>query len=209
MTQAPNWREVEMTLFERGKGAIERFAAEHPDLVCSFFAIAADPLSGEFAFCFDTPQNAFHQAMRQELYVLGDRQLSSKHSESWRYAGSLSVSLLEHPSSTERFHFFSYALVSFDWLEFTDSEAYPERQEGQEDYLEGKTRFVIWRVLEHLITDKTFLHLSMTSPFRIGYQFSEESLIVLRFLNWPDGEGNSIYSVLDSPLARKKRSKEH
>ncbi len=37
----------------------------------------------------------------------------------------------------------------------------------------------------------------------------EEPLIVLRFLNWPDGEGHTIYSVLDSPLAQKKRSRKH
>ena len=96
----PNWREVEVTLFEQGKAAIEQFAVEHPTLICSFFAIIADPLSGEFAFCFDTPQNAYHQAMKQELYILGDRQSSSKRSESWRYAGSLSAYLLEY-SSTE------------------------------------------------------------------------------------------------------------
>lgn len=209
MVQAPNWREVEATLFEQGKAAVEQFAAEHPDLICSFFAIVVDPLAGEFAFCFDTLQNAYQQAMKQELYILGDRQSSSKRSESWRYAGSLSASLLEYPSTTEHFHFFSYALVRFDWLEFADSEAYPERQEGQEDYLEGNTRLAIWRSLERLITNKTFLQLSIASPFRIGYQFSEESLIVLRFLNWPDGKGNFIYSVLDSQLAREKRNGEH
>lgn len=209
MTQAPDWREVETTLFEQGKATIERFAAEHPGLLCSFFAIVADPLSGEFAFCFDTPHNASYQAMKQELFLLGDRQSHSKRSEPWRDAGSLSASLLEYSSRTEHFHFFSYALVRFDWLAFTDSEAYPEHQEGQEDYLEGNTRLVLWRALERLIANKTFLRISMTSPFRIGYQFSEEVLIVLRFLNWPDGKENSFYSVLDSPLAREKRNEKH
>jgi hypothetical protein len=207
MTQAPHWREVETRLVEQGKMAIERFATEHPDLTCSFFAIAADPLSGAFFFCFDTPHNAIHQATKQELFALGQRQSQAqwKRSESWRYAGALSASLIEYSPSANLFHYSSYAQFSFDWLAFTDSEAYPERQEGQEDYLEGHTRIAIWRAIERLIADKAFLRLHMTAPFRIGYQFTEEALIVLRVLNWPATEGQTIYSVLDSPLARKKR----
>ena len=211
MTQAPHWREVETTLVEQGKIAIERFATEHPDLTCSFFDIAADPLSGEFFFCFDTPHNAIYQAMKQELFTLGQRQSQSywKRSESWRYAGAFSASLLEYAPSANLFHYFSYAQLSFDWLAFTDSEAYPEREEGQEDYLEGHMCIAIWRAIERLIADKAFLRLHMTAPFRIGYQFTEEELIVLRLLNWPVTEGQTVYSVLDSPLARKKRKREH
>jgi hypothetical protein len=207
MVQIPDWHEVEITLVDHGKKVIEQFATEHSDLTCSFFAVAADPLAGDFAFCFDTPQNALHEAMKQELHTLGERQAKSRDAEAWRYAGALSASLLEYPMSTELFRYFSYALVSFHWLEFADSDVYPERLKGQEDYLQGHTRLVIWRALERLIAERTFLHLSLTSPFRVGYQLSEEPLIVLRFLNWPDGEGHTIYSVLDSPLAQKKRGR--
>lgn len=159
-----NWHTIEQAFYDKAKEVIDEFAEEHPGMLCSFFAITADPLSGEFAFSFDTPQNAVHEAMKEELRALGDRQLNAaKRSEAWRYAGSLSASLLEYPVSTELFHYFSYATLNCDWLDFADSQAYPERQEGQEDYLEGHTRLVIWHVIERLVAERIFLHLSVIS----------------------------------------------
>jgi len=69
---------------------------------------------------------------------------------------------------------------------FFDSEQYPHCKPGQDDYLAGNTRVIIWKVLERFIADNVFLHIKTTPLFRLGYQLFEEDLVVLRILNWPN-----------------------
>lgn len=186
--QAPNWQEVETILFEKGKEAIERFANEHPDLLCSFFAYSADPLSGEFAICIDTQEHALQQAEKEELRVCQRRERRLHSPSAWRGAQTT----LEFPHLTEYslvvdyFHFAFYSYTTFaDWTTFFDSESYPEQLPGEDDYLAGNTRIVLWKVLERLIQEQVLSQLNMAPLFRLGYQLYEKGLVVLRILNWP------------------------
>jgi len=206
----PDWRLVEQTLFEKGKSTIEMFAQEHPDRTCSFFACSANPSSGDFTFCFDTPENASYEAMKQELFAIGQRQAARKRTDradAWKYARTYTMSSrLDYAPSSALFQYASYTECTLDWRAFSDRGMYPMQKEGQDNYLEGHTRLAICGAIDRLIVDQVFKRLSMTSPFRLGYQFHDEHLIVLRFLNWPAPEGRTIYSVLNSPLARRRRS---
>lgn len=203
----PDWQAIEQKIFETGKDAIEQFAKEHSEVMCSFFACQADPLSGNFAFSFDTPENAAHEAIKRELMVHWHRKSiwkQPKRAEVWRYARtSVSSPLFEYVPDTSLFQYPLYAKLAFDWLEFRDGGAYPEWKEGQDHYLEGQTILVIWGVIERLIAEKVFVHLRMTSPFRVGYQFPEDTLVILHFLNWPAPGGQTFYSAFDHPLAHQ------
>lgn len=52
MVNAPNWEEIEETLFVKAQTAILQFATEYPDEVCSFFVFAWIPVEGDFSICF-------------------------------------------------------------------------------------------------------------------------------------------------------------
>ncbi len=201
----PDWQIVEQRLFEKAKEAVEQFAREHPETMCSFFACAADPLSGEFAFCLDTPENATHEAIKHELVVQQHRQAVWKqagHASAWRYARSyLNQSVIDYASHASLFHYAFFTTLSFNWIAFTDSKNYPAQEEGQDHYLEGQTMLVLWKAIERLVAENVFLHLHMTSPFRVGYQFPEESLVVLHLLNWSTARGSRLYSAFTSPPA--------
>ncbi len=188
MVQAPNWQEVETTLFEEGKEAIERFATEHPDLLCSFFAYYADPLSGEFAICIDTQEHALQQARKEELSVCQGRERWLHSPSAWRYAQTTIElpRLTEYSPLVDYFHFAFYSTTTFaDWTTFFDSKSYPKQLPGEDDYLAGNTRIVLWKVLERLIQEQAFSRLNMAPLFRLGYYFHEKELVVLRILNWP------------------------
>ncbi len=126
--QAPNWQEVETILFEKGKEAIERFATEHPDLLCSFFAYSADPLSGEFAISIDTQEHALRQAEKEELRVCQRRERRLHSPSAWRRA-QLTIELprlTEYSPLVDYFHFAFYSTTTFaDWTTFLIVRATP------------------------------------------------------------------------------------
>lgn len=186
MVQAPDWQEVETILFEKSKEAIERFAKEHPDLLCSFFAYSAHPLSGEFAISLDTPEHALQQSRKEALRV-------SQWREGWLHTSNPSKyahEFLKKPNITDYspivdyFQFAFYEQFIFDgWTTFFDSENYPEQQSSEEDYLTGNTRIVIWKATKRLIQEQVFFQLNLAPLFRIGYFFHDEDLIVLHILH--------------------------
>ncbi len=207
-----DWQAIERALFEKEKSTIEQFAKEHPDIVCSFFACVAAPLLGEFAFRFDTPENAAYEAMKHELMILRRKQTTYEQlgsTDAWRHArSSVNLPLQTYPHTSDFFQYASYTKLDFNWREMAKSHAYPQREEGQDNYLEGQTRWMICRVMDRLVADRIFEHLAMTSPFRLGYEFHEEGLTVLRVLNWPAASGNTIYSISDSPLVKGGQNRE-
>lgn len=188
MVQAPDWQETETILFEKSKEAIERFAKEHPDVQCSFFAYFANPLSGEFAVCFDTPENALQQAKKEELRIRARREKLLHSPPDWRVAqATLGPHLTDYTPIVDHFQYAFYTWINFgNWTEFFDSENYPEQLPELDDYLAGNARIILWRVLERLIQEQVFSLLNITPLFRLGYHFYEETLVVLRILNWPN-----------------------
>ncbi len=210
--QSLDWQAIEQAVYDKAKGVIEGFAEEHPDKPCSFFACFADPFSGTFTFCFDTPENAAYEAMKQELMILRKRQAAYERlgrADAWRHArSSVNLPLRSYPHTCSFFQYASYAKLEFNWLESAARHVYPQREEGQDNYLEGQTRWMICHVMDRLVADRIFEHLTMTSPFRLGYEFHEEGLTVLRLLNWPAAGGNTMYSVFDSSLGKGEQKRE-
>src|SRR5579883_1969806 len=207
-----DWQTIEQAVYDKAKEVIEGFAEEHPDKPCSFFACFADPFSGTFTFCFDTPENAAYEAMKHELMILRRRQAAYERlgrADAWRHArSSVNLPLRSYPHTCSFFQYASYGKLEFNWLEIADRHAYPQRGEGEDNYLEGQTRWMLCRVMDRLVADRVFEHLAMTSPFRLGYEFHEEGLTVLRLLNWPAAGGNTMYSVFASSLGKGESKRE-
>jgi len=188
MASPPDWHKVEEVLFDQGKAAIMQFASEHSHEQCSFFACYADPFEGLFEYCFDTFNNAIRMAMKTESEAIEYKNMMLRRDWLWKQAKILTnhPHIVDYAPFTGLFAYTPYTEITFDgWLGFVDSEDYPEKKDGEDDYLEGNTRMIIWRVFDRFIENHLFQHLHMTSPFRLGYQFHDSDLIVLRILNWP------------------------
>ncbi len=61
-----DWQSLEDRLYEQSKVIIQQFAAEHPDITCSFFAYETDPIEGYFMLGFDTYENALRMVQENE-----------------------------------------------------------------------------------------------------------------------------------------------
>src|SRR5260370_37317630 len=133
-------------------------------------------------------EHGWEEAEKEELGVWQRRERRLHSPSAWRGAQTT----LEFPHITEYslvvdyFHFAFYSYTTFaDWTTFFDSESYPEQLPGEDDYLAGNTRIVLWKVLERLIQEQVLSQLNMAPLFRLGYQLYEKGLVVLRILNWP------------------------
>lgn len=185
----PDWRDIENRLYEFSKAGIFRFAAEHPETICSFFAYDANPVYGEFNLCFDTPQNALECSQQNERKAIKRRSETLSREGAWYHA----TDRLTNPRITD----YSPGVGSFAYPDFVElvfeelddlhfSEEYPQSQEYEDDYSNGNGQVVMWKVLERLIEDGVFSSLRLASPFRVGYKIHDGvELVVLRILNWP------------------------
>jgi hypothetical protein len=184
----PNWQKIEDRLFEESKAGILRFAAEHPETICSFFAFSANPVYGEFHLDFDTPENALEVAQRNEQEAIKWRSELLQGAEAWRHATSRLTFLrvLDYSRDVGSFAYPDFVELSFKELDdHIYSEDYPESGEYEDDYSNGNGQLVMWRVLERLIEDGVFSALRLASPFRVGYKIHDGvELVVLRILNW-------------------------
>lgn len=180
-----NWQEIEDRLFAFSSETIGRFAAEHAEEVCSFFAFDVDLPS--FLLSLDTPQNALQVAQRTEQEAIAERAKMLALPIAWRGARYFSTRppVLDYSYSTDFFAYFNFADITIDEVEDLHfAEDYPQ-DESADDYAEGNTRVVLWRVIERLIDRDALGSLRLASPFRLGYQMHDDDLTVLRILNWP------------------------
>lgn len=181
-----NWLVIEDRLVALSDEAIARFGTEHPEEVCSFFAYDVDlPF---FLVSFDTPANAVHVAQRTEQEAIERRAKMLAPPTAWQGAEQFSLQppVLDYSYSTGYFAYHAFGNVKIDELEDLEfAEEYPPREEWADDYAEGNTRIVLWRVIERLIERNAFRRLRLASPCRLGYQMHDHALTVLRILNWP------------------------
>lgn len=188
MAQFLDWQSLEERLFEQSSTIIRRFAQEHPDVTCSFFAYDTDPSYGYFLPSFDTFENSLQQAQKNEQQVIERRKKMLTQEWSWKSVSYISKSprVTDYSPDVSCFAYHMYADLRFPELtELKESEAYAQkRNEVEDDYIEGNVRLILWKVIERLIVSNTFSQLHLSSPFRVGYQFHEEDLLVLRILNW-------------------------
>lgn len=189
--QFPDWQSLEERLFEQTSSVIRQFATEHSDVTCSFFAYDTDPGHGYFLPSFDTYENSLQQAQKNEQWAIEQRQKMLSQDWSWNSASYLSKSprITDYSPDVGYFAYHIYAEFHFpELVEFRENESYPQkRNDAEDDYLEGHVRIILWRVIERLIMNDAFAQLRMSSPFRVGYQFHDEDLLVLRILKWPGG----------------------
>lgn len=185
----PNWQDIENRLYELSKAGIVRFAAEHPETTCSFFAFSANPVYGEFHLCFDTPENALECAQQHEHKATERRNRMLQGPEVWRHATSRLTlpRLTDYSPDVGLFAYYGFVELFFKELDDLGfDEDYPESREYEDGYSNGNGQLVMWRVLERLIDEGVFSTLRLASPFRVGYQIHDGvELVVLRILNWP------------------------
>lgn len=92
----------------------------------------------------------------------------------------------DHNPHIGHFAYYQYDKVTFQKIEdFIEKGDYPKRGEFEDDYLEGHTRILLWKVIERLIASDAFSNLHLASPFRLGYGIHDEADLALRILNWP------------------------
>lgn len=185
---APDWKVVEEQLVETGCSAIRRLAGEHPEEVCSFFAFAIDPYSSVFEVCLDTYVHGIHEAMKYERRTFGRRQEGARHPLAWKRAHHWldSPHLVDYAPSAGSFAFAGYAQGKIEqWEEYIVMDEQYSHGEDEDSYLEGNWRIVIWKAIERLLKMQVFDALHLSSPFRLGYEFHDEDLYVLRLINWP------------------------
>ena len=191
MINPPDWYTVEERLVETGLSAISRFAAEHPNDLCAFFAFYTEPDVGLFGVCLDTYKNAVQAAMKNERQTFGRRQqlLKGPRPWSWAHATIDIPRIVDYTPSVGSFAQVMYMESFFEaWRAYLSSNEYPEQQKGEDDYLEGNARIVIWKAIERLIKANAFENLRLTSPFRLGYQVHDDELIILRSIHWANLE---------------------
>ena len=188
MASTFDWQSLEDRLFEQSKALILQFAAEHPDVVCSFFAYDTNPAYGEFLPSFDSNENMLRIAKEDEQRAIAMREQTLGQEWSWRSAHYVLHSVRDSSPDVGSFAYHIYAEIRFPELEkLSWSGNYPQTTyESEDDYINGNVRIVLWKVVERLIAVEAFAPLCLASPFRVGYQFHDDGyFIVLRLLNWP------------------------
>lgn len=185
-----DWQALEDRLFEQSKAIILQFAAEHPDVTCSFFAYDTNPTYGKFLLSFESYENMLRAAKVDERRAIANREKMLSRPWSWRLARSRIHSVSDSSPNVGYFSYHVYAKIHFKELEeLSESGAYPQTtSEAVDNYLDGNVRIVLWKVVERLIEASAFAPLRSASPFRVGYQFHDDGhFVVLRLLNWPEG----------------------
>src|SRR5215469_9007215 len=139
----PDWQSIENRLFASSKAGILRFAAEHPETTCSFFAYSANPVYGEFHLCFDTPENALERARHNQEQALKWRTKLLEREGVWRHAhGYLTFPrIIDYSPDPGVFAYPDFVELVFEELEEIGFDPeYPESQEHEDDYANGNGR---------------------------------------------------------------------
>lgn len=188
MVSVFDWHALEDQLVERSRQVIFQFATEYPEVTCSFFAYEVHPHAGDFLLSFETIEHSLQQAQEQEQWAIASRSKMLSHEWSWRAAKYFSTAELvtDYNSEVEYFAHHLYADLHVKELnKLSAGGEYPKGGETENNYIEGNIRIVLWKVTERLIAHEAFNRLTLASPFRVGYEFYDEPLVVLRILNWP------------------------
>lgn len=187
----PNWQEAEDALFAACGEAIERFQREQADKTVSFFAFDSEPSAGYALISIDTPENEQKNAVKEQEYEIALRPKKFSGEKAWESTEYFIQQRQPktHCHSTGAMEFAQWESVELESLEDFLQEIEEEEELFQRhDYLMGHARLIFWRVFERLIAENAFAPLKLASPFRLGYNFHDESLVVVRILNWPSTE---------------------
>jgi hypothetical protein len=184
-----DWFKSDERLHEAALSTIHRFAKEHGNTeVCCFFFDCDEPQYGLVHVSLDSLQNNVRSVKQLEKYAIEKRDKELVATESWRWAKHLLTTPVLSPFNTDGgdFEFGCYTTVEFPaWRELAESKEFPQSAEHEDCYLASNARFVMWRVVEQLVSEAAFAPLLLASPFLVGYSMHDEDECVLRLLNWP------------------------
>lgn len=198
MIKEHRWNDMEEILVMAAKDIIGQFSHQHPQEICSCIACACMPGRDEFLLSIDTWNNSLSKARKWEATIVAERiremtqepEKDSGELEPWQHALSVTKwqQILDYNSSVNQFAFSFSIPGTTQWFD-----GWRDRNHclsiGEEDgYLAGSICLVLWKVMERLIADEVFARLRLSSPFRVGYQFYFEDLVIVRLLNWPQLE---------------------
>jgi hypothetical protein len=191
MLKEPDWEAAEDVIVEEAKKAIATFSNTHADELCSFFAFSVDYCFGDVVVCFDTYDNSLLHAQRNEVQSVRRWDAAFGSERGWENAKHV---LLRHrlcsynPHSAE-FKYPSFATVHFsEWDTYFSNEQRPEHPDPL-----GHAIVLMHKVISRLVSSRSFDGLVLSSPFRVGAEFSEElGLVVMRLLNWPPHQGPRV-----------------
>jgi hypothetical protein len=191
MITEPNWDAAEALLVEEAKRAITNFSTNHPADLCSFFALSVDYCFGDVVICFDTLNNDILHAKRNEAKILKAWDAVFSDERGWENAQYhlLRHRLSSHNQYTAEFQYPRYATIHFsDWEGFFLDEQRPEQPAPL-----GHVLVLMHKVINKLVSSRSFDDLALSSPFRIGVEFPEDlGLVIMRLLNWPSHQGPRV-----------------
>jgi hypothetical protein len=179
----PDWAHAEEILFEQTRQILRRFATDHPEEFCSFMLYTVDADYAGVGINLDTPANSMRRAQAHQRHQIQYRNEIFAEDRGWetaRHAVAHPTNRIEDWNHSDPF---KYELLEFVPLPAWEKYAQAE-PEGEE--LEGRVIVSLWRVVERLVEAGAFEPLRRTPPFRIGFAFHDDEMIVLRILDWPD-----------------------
>lgn len=191
MLMEPDWDAAEALLVEEAKRAIVTFSISQAADLCSFFAFSVDYCFGDVVICFDTYDNGLLHAKRNQVQSVRKWDAAFGAERGWENAKYelLRHRLCSHNPHTAEFKYPSFATVHFpEWEGYFLNEQRPEHPDPL-----GHVIVLMHKVVSTLVSSDSFDGLVMSSPFRIGVEFSEElGLVVMRLLNWPLHQGPRV-----------------
>jgi hypothetical protein len=178
----PDWGGAENELFEQSQRVIRRFAEEHPSESFSLFAYTVDSEFTGVGLNFDTAANSLQKAKAHQQYEVGYRNRMFTKERSWEHAQYFVANPSRQIDDFNRDGAWQYDVIAFVHLA-----AWDEYCHGSEETPElmGRIIMALWRVTDRLIEVKAFDRLRRAVPFRLGYSFHDDNLVVMRILDWP------------------------
>jgi len=178
----PDWQGAEDLLFARSQAIIQKFGQEHPDESVSFFFFTVDSEFTGVGLNFDTPANSLRKAKAHQRREVEYRNRLFALERGWRDARYFATHASRQIDDFNRWGPWEYHVY-----EFVEVAAWAEYFYGREEASELEDRIItaVWRVVDRLVQAKTFDVLRRAAPFRIGFGFHDDAMVVLRILDWP------------------------
>jgi hypothetical protein len=177
-----NWIDAEETLFKQTRQVLGRFAENHPEEVCSFFAYTVDADFKGVGVNLETPANSLRRAQAHQRHQIQQRNEVFAEERGWERAHHIVAhysNRIEDWNHSDPFRHELFEFVALPaWEKFAQAGIEAEK-------LEGRVIMSLWRVVERLVEAGAFDVLRRVPPFRVGFAFHDDEMIVLRILDWP------------------------
>lgn len=191
MARMPNWRHAEEVIVEEAARAILHLAGAGSGETFSVFAFTVDYCFGDVVMAVDTCDNNLLHAKRNEVQAIKTWESVFGRQDAWQ---SAAYYLHRHRISAHGRSVGEFRYPALRTLRFEEWESYFAKEEVcSQPNLMGHVVVLIHRVVGELVRRRSFELLTVSSPFYVGLEVSDElELEVLRILNWPAHEGPRV-----------------